>query len=193
MKKLLLLVLVCGLSLTLSASIHVFAGMNANMAAFDAGGAVYATESALGFQGGVSYIMDMGHFMIEPGVRFNTRGFSYTGGGDYNFNAYYADIFGRFGYTISDNLPLTGYAGLSVGFLLSAKDELLEFLYPSFKTTDDTNAVNVGLLVGARYVIGEKFTFGAEYDYGFTDIYEENKGWKGLKFYSANVLLGYLF
>ena len=185
MKKIVLIMIALLLVAGLSASIHVNAGLNFNMATIGGGA---TTNSAAGFQAGASYIMNMGHIMIEPGIRFNMRGFAY-GTGDYNFTATYTDIFGRFGYTVSETIPVTAYLGLTTGFLMTAKDGFLEDVVPNYDTRENCNAVNFGLLFGARYLLAKKFSVGFEYDLGLTDIYKDG----GLKFYSANILLGYMF
>ena len=179
MKKIIVLILICGLAIGLSAQMHVFAGLNSDMAKAGAG----TTNGKLGFQAGGGYIMNMGTLMIEPGVKFTTRGWEYL-------DAYYADIFGKIGYNIPGDFHGVLYGGLSVGFCFADDDTWSYSYYSQGKA--DINPLYMGIQFGARYIFSEKYTVTGEYDWGLTEMYDKGY-WKGLSNYTISFSLGYLF
>ena len=188
MKKLLILILICGLAIGLSAKIHVFAGGNMDWANLSAksGAASLDSESKFGFHAGGSYIMDMGQIMIEPGVKFQTRGYAYTIG-DKTYDANYIDIFGKFGYTLSEAIPATVYLGIDFGILMTAEAAGRD-------VKDEMKALNISVPVGLRYVFMDKFTTSFEYDLGVTNLLDgEAAKYLDMTFQSFLFSVGYLF
>jgi len=111
---------------------------------------------------------------LQPELLFSNQGYSYDIGED-------EDVKGRLGYinlpimvdvTVADGFSLQG--GPQIGFNITADEE---FDGDSVDFEDDTiQTLDLGVGIGAQYVLPMNLFFQARYVIGFTSIFEDFEG-----------------
>jgi len=152
-------------------------------------------ESALGFMVGAAIEVDQGSpLLMEYGTRFRTVGWSFSEeetnnySGDYYYYEYestttlsFIDIFAKAKYEVpfGGSMYLFPFVGYAMGILLTAESEWEmeeEGYYGHYSESGSEdvkyqcNAINHTLLLGADILIADKFTLGAEFNLGLSNL-----------------------
>ena len=180
MKKLTILVLMVSACIMLSAlELNVLAGLGISSITGDE---TDDYSSKIGWSVGASVDLPMGNnLIIEPGVRFfgggataeftdNDEGYKVKYENTLTLN--YFDIFAKAKYKIGDIQP---YIGLGLPILMSADSEVkISSPGGSFSGSEDVGdsftSLNFNIMLGADYILMDKFTIGVEYSRTLNNI-----------------------
>jgi len=174
----LLLIALTALTITLSAMSAVgYAGAAFNLITTDEPDA--SPELGIGFHAGAAANFDLGSMILEPGVRFVTRGYGQSvdyGYGqkiDYTYALNYLDIFAKLKFNVPmGSMQFLPYIGVAPALKMS---ESIEYNGNSYTLPWDMyESLNLFALVGADFVIAENFIIGFEFDYGFMNLLTED-------------------
>jgi len=133
---------------------------------------------------GVSHDVRFGNlpFLVEPGIRYITKGIDYSKNYVYNLTAssqdtfHFIDIYTKAKAEFPPNgiNTLQPYIGYALSILTNAKGSAV-ILTDSINidTTEDCNRLVHNLLLGIDYVIYDKLSIGAEYDIGLSNIWKK--------------------
>jgi len=197
MKKVLLLAAIAVFGFTSvnaqNVSFGVKAGMNISTIAGDFGnygdyyyGETYREASSkIGFHvGGLAEIMLSEKFAIQPEVLFSSQGYKtdyYDDNDnkqDNNVNLSYITLPVMAKFFPIENLSIE--AGPQVGFLISAKDDEIDYyndLYPNdeqVETKDGYKGTDFALNFGAGYKLDNGVFFSARYSFGLSKVDDED-------------------
>jgi len=197
MKKMLLLLVLTAVAITLSAlTTTAYAGAAFNMVTTDIPDA--SPESAIGFHAGAGVDIPMGSMILEPGLRFVTRGYGQTikyGNieRDYTYGLNYLDIFAKLKFPMGSFIPFVGVAP-SLKMSESVELDGTEVTLP----WDNYESFNTFVLAGADFIVAEQFVVGLEFNYGVMNLLTADSRKVGNEEYSANAMsillnLGYKF
>lgn len=158
------------------------------------------TSSYTGFQvGGFAEIKVSEKFAVQPELMYSAQGGKEKGVENYNGTDYDVTAIYKLGYI---NIPVMAKfyvaksfsleAGPQIGFLVSAKGEA-KVLGTSTEVDikDSVKAVDFGLNLGAGYDFTNKFSAGLRYNFGLSNINDEDSS--EIKNGVFSVSLGYKF
>ncbi|WP_026714989.1 porin family protein [Flavobacterium daejeonense] len=166
-------------------------GVNFANQKFEASGSSMTANSIVGVQiGGLIEAKINDKFAIQPELLFSTEGSKLKADGEeFLFNLSYINVPVMAKFYASPKFSIQ--AGPQLGFLVSAKGK-----YNGVK--DDVKemfkSINFGLNLGAGYEFTEKCLVDVRYNFGLTDVAEDNNG-EGLKVKGSvfSIAVGYKF
>ncbi|GEC71849.1 Outer membrane protein beta-barrel domain-containing protein [Flavobacterium flevense] len=167
------------------------AGLNIANQKFEAQGSSVTANSILGIQfGGFAEINVSEKFAIQPEVLFSTEGSKLKAEGtNVTFNLAYINIPVMAKFYPVEKFSLQ--AGPQLGMLVSAKGEVNGGNKEDIK--EGYKSINFGLNLGAGYEFTDNLLVDLRYNFGLSDIAENNE--EGLKMTGSvfSIALGYKF
>ena len=178
MKKLLLFVAVATLSFTAAQSqVRFGAKAGANFASVN-GDDFDNADGVIGFQvGAVAKIGITELLAIQPELLFSAQGYSADSPlGDVSFRLGYINLPVMADFTIVEGLSLQG--GPQFGFNVASGYKIDGEDYEDFEDEEGINTLDLGVGIGAQYILPINLFFQARYVIGFSNVYEEFEGYQ---------------
>ncbi len=164
-------------------------GVKAGLNLSNVTGDVSGNSVKAGFQaGGFVEFKVSEKFSVQPEVLYSLQGAKYDEEGtNVDFNLSYFNIPVMAKYYVADGFSLE--AGPQLGFLLSAKAKGGGV---TVDVKDSFESIDFGMNVGAGYDITDRFSIGARYGFGLSNIAKDSEG---DKIHNSNIAiaLGYKF
>lgn len=176
MKKIILSALAVfafGLTNAQEAKFGVKAGLNIANQKFEVQGNSMTANSIVGFQvGGFAEIKVAEKFAIQPEVLFSTEGSKLKAEGlEFTFDLSYINIPVMAKFYPAEKFSIQ--AGPQLGLLVSAKGKLNDGSKGDIK--DAYKSINFGANLGAGYEFTDNFLVDVRYNFGLSDIAENNE------------------
>lgn len=179
MKKLLLFVAVATLSLTAAQSQNVRFGAKAGVNFSSVNGDDFdEAKGVTGFQVGAVAKIGINELLaIQPEILFSAQGYSVDFPGD--------DVSVRLGYvnlpimadfTIAEGLSLQG--GPQIGFNVVSGYKYDGDDNEDFEEVEGIKTLDLGVGIGAQYILPINLFFQARYVIGLSDVYDDIEGYK---------------
>lgn len=176
MKKILLFTTIAFLSITAVQSQSVRFGTKAGVNFASVNGDDFDNaDGVTGFQvGAVAKIGITELLAIQPELIFSAQGYSYSGDDDLTVRLGYVNLPVMVDFTLAEGLSLQGgpQFGFNVvsGYKFDGQDN------EDFEDEEGINTLDLGVGIGAQYILPINLFFQARYVIGFTDVYEELDG-----------------
>ena len=181
MKKLIILMICLASIAVLSAQLTIFGGIGFNSITDN------EIDGKTGVSLGASIQLGSRDIIIEPGLRFVTRGWKVSEQGlTLEGNLAFVEPFvkGKLNLNRGDT-KLQPFAGLAIGNVTKSEISIIGI---SLDTKDLTNNPHINVLFGIDALMQDRFIVGVEYGLGTTDVYKDGVG----KFNTFMVNVGYL-
>lgn len=166
-------------------------GLNIANQKFEAQGNSMTANSIVGFQvGGFAEIKVAEKFAIQPEVLFSTEGSKLKAEGlELTFDLSYINIPVMAKFYPADKFSIQ--AGPQLGLLVSAKGKLNDGSKGDIK--DGYKSINFGLNLGAGYEFTDNFLVDLRYNFGLSDIAENNEEGGKITGSVFSIAFGYKF
>ncbi len=153
------------------------------------------TDYLVGFHAGVYLTLGLDVFSIQPEANFSTKGFSRNDGlFDYKSRINYLDVPILFQGKVADNIYL--FAGPQASFLVSQKtsgkigDGNGNSIIIENDDRGDFNSAEGSFVFGGKVKVGN-LNIGARYNFGLTDVYENDPSEEKARNNWVQVTLGF--
>jgi len=167
-----------------SSGLLLLAGYGVNLVTFDYAPDYSEISSKNGFHIGAAASFDLGSIILEPGLRYVTRGYGETYKipsigfkVDYQFTVNYLDSFikAKLDAPIG-SMSILPYLGVAPSFKIGEQFEMDGKSIDLEGSTTFYESFNLFILAGVDFLIADTFLVGLEYDYGALNILSADAG-----------------